>query len=178
MIDERRTADRHRTADRMRLSGALFALLAALAFTAGACSSSDGSVADPEPSTAPADAEGAGDDTTAPEETDDDPQVASDLEPELQVFAIIATEPTEAGAHPLLMWDVVDGAAGYDLIVLDAEGVPYWAWSGDEPGVHLGGVANADAAGAWVFETLTWIVTARDASGEPLAMSEKAELLP
>lgn len=100
------------------------------------------------------------------------------LEAEPQVFELIATDPTSPGPRPMLAWDDVDGAASYDVIVLDAEGTPYWAWSGEATGVHLGGVENPDAVGAWVFEPLTWIVTARDIDGKPLAMSVQAELLP
>ncbi len=91
---------------------------------------------------------------------------------------MIETEPSEPGPHPQLAWAEVAGAATYDLIVLDAAGETYWAWSGTESSVHLGGVESPDAVGAWVFEPLTWIVTARDAEGEPLAMSAKADLTP
>ncbi len=72
-------------------------------------------------------------------------------------------------------WDEVAAlGARYDLMVLNAEGVAYWGWSGTETAIHLGGIEDPDAAGAWVFEPLTWVVTARDADGQPLALSESA----
>ena len=103
---------------------------------------------------------------------------AEDLVLPPPAFDVLATEPTDAGPRPLLTWASVTGAATYDLVVLDAEGRPYWAWTGEDTSVFLGGVENPEAVGAWVFEPLTWIVTARDATGQPLALSEEAELLP
>lgn len=114
-------------------------------------------------------------DAGADASTEPDAEVAAQ---QPQVFELIATEPTPAGPRPLLAWAGVDGAVAYDLIVLDAAGTPYWAWTGEATSVHIGGVENPDAIGAWVFEPLTWIVTARDADGQPLAMSAQAELLP
>lgn len=119
--------------------------------------------------------------TSAVTEGETAPETAPEPEPALeqpQVFELIATEPTAAGPRPLLAWASVEGAVAYDLIVLDTQGAPYWAWSGEATSVHLGGVENPDAVGAWVFEPLTWIVTARDAEGQPLAMSATAPLEP
>lgn len=112
-------------------------------------------------------------DDTATDDTDTEP--ATERDP---VFPVLATAPTGPGPRPLLSWDAVDGATQYDLMVLNSEGVAYWGWSGAETAVYLGGVEDPDAAGAWVFEPLTWVVTARDAAGQPLALSEQATLEP
>lgn len=152
---------------------ALMAGLAA-ALTLGACSSGADEPVDAAPTTVDASAP----DETAPE-TDNEPSSDAEEAPgQPQVFELIATEPIAAGPRPLLAWEPIEGAAAYDLIVLDAAGAPYWAWTGETSSVFIGGVENPDAVGAWVFEPLTWIVTARDAEGQPLAMSAKAELLP
>lgn len=111
-----------------------------------------------------------GADVTAP-----DDEVAAELPPP---FPEIEVQPTEAGPRPLLSWTAVEGAATYEIVVLDAGGTPYWAWSGTDSSVHLGGMENPDAAGAWVFEPLSWVVAARDAEGTTLAMSARADLLP
>ena len=113
--------------------------------------------------------------TTAAAEDSTTDEPAVEREP---AFPVLATAPTEPGPRPLLSWDAVEGAARYDLMVLNAEGVAYWGWSGTETAIHLGGIEDPDAAGAWVFEPLTWVVTARDADGQPLALSEQATLEP
>lgn len=107
--------------------------------------------------------------------TDTDTEPAAERDP---IFPVLVTAPTEPGPRPLLSWDAVEGATQYDLMVLNAEGVAYWGWSGAETAVYLGGVEDPDATGAWVFEPLTWVVTARDADGQPLALSEQAMLEP
>lgn len=154
------------------------AVMAAMTFTLGACSGGS------EPDDATPTSESAGDTASTPD-PNSDAELGLDDEGEAELgpppppaFDVLATEPTEAGPRPLLAWAAVDGAVAYDLIVLDAQGTPYWAWTGESTSVHLGGVENPDAVGAWVFEPLTWIVTARDAAGQPLAMSEQAALLP
>lgn len=163
----------------------LLMLTATIGLAVSSCSSSAEPAALPEDSVAvddqsiasssnsdAADAESDGTEETGAEDTDE-PDLAA-----VVIFDVLVTEPTVAGPHPELAWSAVDGAASYDLIVLDGAGDPYWAWSGEATSVYLGGVQNPDAVGAWVFEPLTWIVTARDSDGQPLAMSERAELLP
>lgn len=130
--------------------------------TAGDESTSD---TEAEPTTEPAD--------TAPSSTS-----PSADDPWSDTFAEITLSPTEPGPRPTLSWTDVEGAALYQLTVLDADGVPYWSWSGTETAVPLGGMANPDAIGAWVFEELTWMVVARGSDGAPLAMSQRAALEP
>lgn len=158
----------------------LLALITMTGLTLSSCTSSAEPSASPEvttldgeeskPSAAEAGEVEAGGDEA---EGTDDAEFAAVI-----IFDVLATEPTVAGPRPELAWSAVEGAASYDLIVLDGAGEPYWAWSGEATNVYLGGVQNADAVGAWVFEPLTWIVTARDSNGEPLAMSARAKLLP
>ncbi len=93
-------------------------------------------------------------------------------------FPEISLNATEPGPRPLLAWDEVDGAALYQLTVLDADGTPYWSWSGSTAAVPLGGMDNPDAIGAWVFEELSWMVVARADDGTPLAMSRRGALEP
>jgi hypothetical protein len=93
-------------------------------------------------------------------------------------FQEISLNATEPGPRPLLAWGDVDGAALYQLTVLDADGIPYWSWSGTTAAVPLGGMDNPDAIGAWVFEELTWTVVARAGDGTPLAMSQRGTLVP
>ncbi len=153
------------------------ALLAAMVVL-GACGG--GSAADtsespsttaPTTSTVPTDDVDAGpDDTTT--------TTAAETDPWAGVFPEIMLDPTEAGPRPLLSWTPVDSAALYQLTVLDSDGVPYWAWSGTETSVPLGGMDDPDAIGAWVFEPLRWTVVARNGEGQPLAMSRQATLEP
>lgn len=156
----------------MRLSSAAFATLFGLAVVTGLAVTSCSSDGEPSASSVTTTTD-SGERTETTEAATDDAELAA-----VVVFDVLATEPTDPGPHPELVWSAVSGAASYDLIVLDGAGDPYWAWSGDSTSVYLGGVQNPDAAGAWVFEPLTWIVTARDGEGEPLAMSARATLLP
>jgi hypothetical protein len=161
-------------------------VLAGVAFVLGSCGSggaddavepappaSDESI----PATTAAD-ESAG--ATEPEPADTAPSSTSPSADEAwsDTFAEIVLSPTESGPRPTLSWAAVDGAALYQLTVLDADGAPYWSWSGTESAVPLGGMDNPDAIGAWVFEELTWMVVARGGDGAPLAMSRRGVLEP
>lgn len=94
------------------------------------------------------------------------------------VFDAIATDATEAGPRPLLAWTPVDGAAVYQVVVLGADGEPFWAWSGAETSINVGGSDEPMAIGAWVHEPMTWTVSALGSQGEVLGLSAPAELLP
>ena len=90
----------------------------------------------------------------------------------------IATTEAAPGSNPLLAWSPVDGATLYRVVVLDPNGDAYWAWSGTDTSVHLGGNATPTAVGARVFGEMTWQVSAFDADGAPLAISERGGLTP
>ena len=115
---------------------------------------------------------------TEPEDTGPPSTPAPADDPWSDTFAEIILTPTEPGPRPTLAWGTVDGAALYQLTVLDTDGAPYWSWSGTETAVPLGGMGNPDAIGAWVFEELTWMVVARGGDGAPLAMSRRGTLEP
>lgn len=155
----------------------LFAAIALVLAGTTSCSSTD----EPDDASTTSTSETSADATStssAEVEADESAEADETVVEAPQVFELMVTEPTEPGPRPFLAWDSVEGASTYDLIVLDAAGTPYWAWSGEATGVHLGGVENPEAVGAWVFEPLTWIVTARDSDGQPLAMSGTAQLEP
>lgn len=90
----------------------------------------------------------------------------------------IVIEAAPAGPRPLLSWAAVDGAALYRVVVVDADGAPYWAWSGSETQVFVGGVDDPALPGAVVFESMTWTVVALDEDGLPLSISDVAPLEP
>lgn len=94
------------------------------------------------------------------------------------VLTVLETNPTEAGPRPLLSWQPVNEAARYELTVLSSAGEPYWSWTGPESEIYLGGMENPEAIGAWVFEELSWVVTARDVDGNTLALSDRVALQP
>jgi hypothetical protein len=162
-------------------------LVLAAGFALGACSSGgDAEVTDTSVSTPLGDATTTttseplddGSETTTSETTTSTTTTVPTDDVWSDTFAEISLTATEPGPRPLLAWGEVDGAALYQLTVLDAAGVPYWSWSGSTSAVHLGGMDNPDAMGAWVFEELTWMVVARAADGTPLAVSRRGTLEP
>jgi hypothetical protein len=90
--------------------------------------------------------------------------------------------PTEGvGAHPRFEWQPVPGAARYTLLLLDAEGRPYWAWEGAETAVYLGGGSQPppeDSAGPILLRPMQWYVLAFDAEGKIIGYSEKRPIAP
>lgn len=90
----------------------------------------------------------------------------------------IAVTVADPGPRPLLTWAPVDGATLYLVTVLDSSGVGYWTWEGTDTEVHVGGTAEPDAIGPYVFEDMTWRVAAQDDSGTLLAVSEPSPLSP
>lgn len=94
------------------------------------------------------------------------------------LYAGIEVTEAEPGSNPLLTWAPVDGATLYRVAVLDPDGDAYWAWSGADTSVFLGGNVQATTVGARVFGEMTWRVAAFDAEGNPLAISEPSALTP
>lgn len=93
--------------------------------------------------------------------------------------APITLSSADQGPHPVLVWDAVDGAAEYWLVVLGPDGGAYWTWSGVETTARFGGGANADLnQTAVLFEPMTATVAAIGADGTFLAMSDPTELVP
>ncbi len=102
--------------------------------------------------------------TDAPEPTD--PPLIEGADP-----IELLTPPPAADTQPELTWGPIDGAATYRVVILDADGAPYWSWSGAETAVFLGGGESSDGAGPSVAAGFTWTVTAFDADGDFLAAS-------
>ncbi len=93
----------------------------------------------------------------------------------LDTISVTAADP---GPRPLLTWTPVDGAALYLVTVLDSSGIGYWTWEGTATEVHVGGTAEPDAIGPYVFEEMSWMVAAQDDEGTLLAVSEPSPLRP
>ena len=90
----------------------------------------------------------------------------------------IEANAADSGSRPLLSWPAVDGAAEYHVTVFAADGSAHWSWSGTSTEVNVGGVADADGAGVFVFEPMTWVVMAAGAVGDVLGLSEPGALSP
>lgn len=121
--------------------------------------------------------------TTATEEASPDSTTVPDVSPSIELslddlFAPLVTKPTEPGPRPLLAWEPVEGAALYNVVVLGSNGDPYWAWSGTVTEIHVGGIDEPEALGAWVHESMTWTVSAQAPEGEVLALSAATPLVP
>ncbi len=65
-----------------------------------------------------------------------------------------------------------------DFVHIGADGQPYWAWSGADTAINVGGTDEPLAVGAWVHEEMSWTVSAHGATGEVLALSAPAQLQP
>ena len=168
------------------LRAALFALAVVVSACGGTggddAAGGDASIDDAESATTVSDASGAdetdGDETVETVETDATTTTTTAPIVVDNPLVEITVAATESGPRPLLAWDAIDGAVDYRVVVLDAQGQPYWAWSGPETEINVGGVSNPDAAGATVFEPMTWTVAAIDADGVPVAMSAAGALTP
>lgn len=102
-----------------------------------------------------------------------------DLREQFGIGVVTLRSTAEGGPHPMLAWEPVDGASAYWLVVKDADGVIYWAWTGEATSVRVGGGDSPDLnQTAALHETMTWSVTAIDESGSILAFSDNATVSP
>lgn len=171
---------------RLRIAAVL-----AIGLTISACGGSDDST-NSSPSTPPASTTGtAGVTTTAgPVTTATTPATSTtqarpssssvrDVRADLGIQSITLQSADEGGPHPTLAWAPVDGAATYWLVLHDAAGRVYWAWTGVETQVRVGGgdrpELNQTAA---LHEPMTWSVTAADAAGNIVGFSDVATVAP
>ncbi len=148
-------------------------LLAVLVLAAAACSGSSSSPttsagAPATTTTAPAPPATATTTTAAP--ADGDLRSLADL------GTVELVDPAPPGIRPVLAWRPVEGADRYRVVVLDADGAPYWGWLGTETTVPFGGAETDDGLLASVFEPMTWTVTAIGPDGRTLAISDAGTL--
>lgn len=173
----------------MRTASTVLIPLIALTMIVAACggSSGDDQVSDGEPTREQVTDDQATDDQATEESANDaepgdtqpdDEPAEADVAPIERPIDTVAVDDAEAGVRPLLSWSAVDGAALYRVVVVDGDGAPYWAWSGSDTEVFVGGVDDATLPGAVVSEAMTWSVAALDADGLPLALSDPAPLQP
>ena len=96
------------------------------------------------------------------------------VEPLINAAQLIPTVTPEVVdmLRPVLEWDPIDGADSYSVVVLDDAGEPYWAWSGPESEITLGGAPSSDfGVGPIIGVDYSWSVAAFDADGVFLAVS-------
>ncbi len=156
------------------------AAIAVMLTTTAGCGGSD------EPDTAPVDA--AADSSPAEPTTDNAPVDAApelpagELDGVAGVSPISVTTPvTGNGAKPLLAWEPVDGAVDYVVILQTADGNGYWAWTGADNQVWLGGSETEpapDTEGPILFEPMLLSVYASSADGTAVGASETIEIAP
>lgn len=155
-------------------------VIALVLTTTAACGGSD------EPDGAPVDT--AADPTSAEPTTDDAPVetapevTAGELDGVAGVSAITITTPASGnGAKPLLAWEPVDGAASYVVILQTTDGSGYWAWTGPDTEVWLGGSDTEpapDTEGPILYEPMMLSVYASVADGTAAGASETVEIAP
>ena len=135
--------------------------------------------------TAPASTEPAtSEPTTAPADTEPDTTVAPTTEPPTtttvpdalsQLPGVSVLEVTAAGAdatRPTFTWAAPANATSYQLVVQTADGVPLWAWTGEETSVVLGGAERpADVEGPTLTGPSRVRVYALDAADAIVAVS-------
>ncbi len=74
--------------------------------------------------------------------------------------------------YALLEWSAVPGATEYTVSVFNPDGRAWWAWSGPDLAVTLGGLdTDVDLGGPRAGEGVTWFVVARDTQGTLLGVS-------
>ncbi len=85
----------------------------------------------------------------------------------------------ETGPHPTLTWDTVDGAALFLLAIIDGNGSPYWAWTGTETSVRVGGGNTAELnQTATLHEPMKATIAAVSSEGRLVAISEPTTIGP
>lgn len=159
------------------------AITALLLLIPAACGDDAGEgVPIPDASTPETESGPVGSDDTDPGPDPTEPATATDLRTTLAARGVaeLALDPAEeGGSHPTLSWQPVEGASSYWLALVDGTGAPYWAWTGPDTSVRVGGGDIADEnQTAALHETMTWSVAAFDADGNLLALSPRASISP
>ena len=79
------------------------------------------------------------------------------------------------GEVPNFVWEAVQDAMRYRLVVTDSAGKLLWAWSGADTAVNLGGLPGdrpADISGPVITPGCNWSVIAFNAAGKAMAASD------
>ncbi len=156
----------------------------ALALCATACSgtSEDGALADTDESSQSTDSNAddgspdTGDATTTTEaDIPDEPGLPMANGVEIEQL----THKRGGGPRPMLAWSAVTGSDSYTVVVYDAEGSPWWSWSGPGTEVVIGGVqTDTEIGGPRADSGVRWIVMAFDADGNMVGTSGKRSIEP
>ena len=102
-----------------------------------------------------------------------------EMRADLGIGSVVLQPAEEGGPHPTLQWDPVAGAASYWLVLHDDSGEIYWAWTGAESQVRVGGGDSAELnQTAALYEPMSWAVSAFDGSGNLIALSDVATVSP
>ena len=119
--------------------------------------------------------------TGDPEDGTDSPDVAaSPLFGGIAGGVVLKTPSSGGGSRPLLEWEPVTGADHYGVYLYAPGGDIYWAWTGRETSIHVGGEPQLreGAPGPRVAEGMSWAVIAYDADLLPTAVSELRPIAP
>jgi hypothetical protein len=77
-------------------------------------------------------------------------------------------------AYAILEWVGLGAVSEYTVNVFTADGRPWWAWSGPETSVPLGGLrTEADLGGPQAGPGVTWFVVGRDGDGRIVGVSAR-----
>jgi hypothetical protein len=104
-----------------------------------------------------------------------------DLPGRLGLPEITLLTPTSGGGtRPILEWEAVDGAAGYEVALNGPGGGIYWAGWATGTSIPVGGEPLVDPAysGPSVSAGMTWSVAAYDADGYLVAISNMRPISP
>jgi hypothetical protein len=93
---------------------------------------------------------------------------------------VLLTPISGGGTRPLLEWEPIPDADHYGAYVYAPDGSIYWAWTGRQTSVHVGGEPQLreGAAGPSVVDGMSWAVIAYDAELLPMAVSELRPISP
>jgi hypothetical protein len=137
----------------------------------------------PAPTSVPEPAASEATTATAPTTTPPPPPAPPDELADLDAITEISvTTPVSGnGERPLFAWQPVEAATSYSLVLTTSDGQAYWAWTGPESQIWLGGSADeppADATGPYMVEPMTLRVFAADADGVIVAASRPVDIAP
>ncbi|MEX0826144.1 MAG: hypothetical protein WD184_05280 [Acidimicrobiia bacterium] len=117
--------------------------------------------------------------STAGDEPGDEPAANLPAVLGLQEITLL-TATSGVGIRPILEWEAVDGAVGYEVALNAPGGSIYWAGWATGTSIPVGGEPLIDPAfsGPSVSAGMTWSVAAYDASGYLVAVSAMRPISP